>query len=238
VDQRASLAETFVEVADTLVADFDLIDFLNRLCHRSVDLFSVDASGLLLRDARGALHVVAASNEQGRLIELFQLQNSQGPCLDAIQGGTQVHADSTEEISRRWPLFGKRMAGEFASVYALPMRLRSEVVGGLNLFGKSHNALAPAYVRVAQALADTATIGIIQQRTVQEANVLSDQLQTALDSRIVIEQAKGIYAERANVDMTVAWQALRNHSRNHNMRLRDVATAYIGGELELEHDIG
>ncbi|MBA3802786.1 MAG: ANTAR domain-containing protein, partial [Acidimicrobiia bacterium] len=105
-----------------------------------------------------------------------------------------------------------------------------------NLFGKSHNALAPADVRVAQALADAATIGIIQQRTVQEANVLSDQLQTALDSRIVIEQAKGIYAERANVDMTVAWQALRNHSRNHNMRLRDVATAYIGGELEL--DIG
>jgi len=133
VDQRASLAETFVEVADTLVADFDLIDFLDRLCHRSVDLFSVDASGLLLRDARGALHVVAASNEQGRLIELFQLQNSQGPCLDAIQGGTQVHADSTEEISRRRPMFDERMAGEFASVYALPMRLRSEVVGGLNL---------------------------------------------------------------------------------------------------------
>jgi len=238
VDQRATLAETFVEVADTLVADFDLIDFLDRLCHRSVDLFSVDASGIMLRDTRGELHVVAASNEQSRLIELFQLQNAQGPCLDAIQGGAQVHADSTDEITRRWPLFGERMAGEFASVYALPMRLRSEVVGGLNLFGKSHNALAPADVRVAQALADTATIGIIQQRTLQEANVLSDQLQTALDSRIVIEQAKGMYAERANVDMTVAWQALRSHSRNHNMRLRDVAIAYVGGELDLQHDIG
>lgn len=234
MDKQTMLAETFVEVADTLVDDFDLIVFLDRLCSRTVELFSVDASGLMLRDHRGTLRVVAASSEQSRVLELFQLQNAEGPCLDAIREGQQIHADGAEEIERRWPQYGERVRGEFASVYALPLRLRSEVLGGLNLFAAAPHALEASDVRVAQALADTATIGIMQQRALQEAHVLSDQLQHALSSRIIIEQAKGMYAERHRVDMAGAWEALRSHSRNNNAPLRTVAERYVSGDLDLD----
>jgi GAF domain-containing protein len=234
VDARAILAETFVELADTLVDDFDLIDFLDRLCGRCVELFSVDAAGLMLRDHRGDLRVLAASSEETRLVELFQIQDSEGPCLDCNRAGRQVHADDAAEIERRWPHFGTRVAGQFASVYALPMRLRSDVIGGLNLFGRHDHALDPDDIRIAQALADTATIGIIQQRALREQTVLSEQLQHALNSRVLIEQAKGIYAERHHVDMGAAWEALRHHSRNNNLPLHAVAAGYVDGTIELD----
>lgn len=229
MDSSTALAETFVELAD----DFDLIDFLDRLCTRAVELFSVDASGLMLRNRRGALQVLAASAQESRLVELFQIQNAEGPCLEAIRTGRQVRAETAPEIERRWPKFGERVHGQFASVYALPMRLRADVIGGLNLFGREPAALGSADLRVARALADTATIGIIQQRAVREATLLSEQLQSALNTRVGIEQAKGIYAERHAVDMGEAWEALRAYSRNNNVKLHDVASRYINGELDI-----
>jgi len=238
VPAETSIAETFVEFADTLVDDFDVISFLDRVCTRCVELFSVDASGLLLRDQRGELRVLAASSEESRLVELFQIQSAEGPCLDSIKAGQQVYAVTEAEIRQRWPKFGERVQGQYASVYALPMRLRTEVIGGLNLFAREPAALQPADVRIAQALADTATIGLIQQRAQREAKVLGQQLQTALDSRVIIEQAKGIYAERNHCDMGEAWNALRNHSRRHNIALHDLAEAYADGSVTLDSGSG
>jgi GAF domain-containing protein len=231
--ENVTIPEVFVEFADTLVDDFDLLDFLDLVCRRCVQLFPAAASGLMLRDHSGDLHVLASSNEESRLVELFQLQNDEGPCLDSISNGARVHADTADEIMRRWPRFGARVEHRFGSVYALPLRLRSETIGGLNLFAHHPHALDADQLRVAQALADTATIGIIQQRSVREATVLSEQLQNALNSRVLIEQAKGIHAERNNTDMGNAFEALRTYSRNHNMPLRDVAERYVAGSIDL-----
>ena len=228
-----NVAEVFVEFADTLIADFDLLAFLDLVCVRSVELFPIEASGILVRDHRGDLQVVAASSEETRLLELFQIQNRQGPCLDAISLGAPAYGNDPAQLAAHWPLFAERIRGQFSSVYALPMRLRSELVGCLNLFGATPGALQSQDLGVAQALADTATIGILQQRMIRESAVLSEQLQGALNSRITIEQAKGVYAERNGTDMASAFGALRDYARAHNLAMSDVASGYIGGSIQL-----
>ncbi|MDQ0596277.1 transcriptional regulator with GAF, ATPase, and Fis domain [Streptomyces canus] len=222
------LAKTFVELADNLVADFDLIDFLRLLTDRCVGLLGASAAGVLLADRDGELRVMAASDEQVRLLELFQLQNDQGPCLECFRTGTPVIVpDLTREVDR-WPRFVTAAhRGGFGAVQALPMRLRDEVVGALNLFRAAPGPFDPAGTLVAQALADVATISLLQQRTAQRSNVLNEQLQTALNSRVLIEQAKGKLAERQGIDMERAFTALRGYARAHNRRLSDLARAFI-----------
>jgi transcriptional regulator with GAF, ATPase, and Fis domain len=228
------LSKAFVELTDTMVADFDVIDFLRLLTDRSVQLLDVSAAGLLLADPRGELRVVAASSEAARVLELFQLQSDQGPCLDCFRTGQPVSsADLTTEL-RRWPWFAAaaHRAG-FAAVQTLPMRLRDQVIGALNLFRVTPGAFAPADVRIGQALADVATISLLQERSMRQSDALNDQLQTALNSRIVIEQAKGKLAERLGVDMEQAFRMLRDHARNHNVRLADLAQDFINGSATL-----
>jgi GAF domain-containing protein len=224
------LSETFVELTDTMVADFDVIDFLHVLTDRSVQLLDVSAAGLLLADPRGELRVVAASSEAARLVELFQLQNQQGPCLDCFRAGQPVTAADLAAAEQRWPRFAAAaLQAGFGAVQALPMRLREQVIGALNLFRADAGAFAPEDVRVAQALADVATISLLHERNVRRTDTLNEQLQTALNSRVVIEQAKGKLAERLGLDMDQAFGLLREYARARNLRLSDLAQAVIDG---------
>jgi GAF domain-containing protein len=223
------LSETFVELTDTLVADFDVIDFLHVLTDRSAALLDVSAAGLLLADPRGELRVVAASSEAARLLELFQLQSDQGPCLDCFRSGRPVTATDLS-ADQRWPRFAAA-AGQagFSAVQAVPMRLRDQVIGALNLFRAAPGTFDPENVRIGQALADVATIGLLHERGMRRSDTLNEQLQAALNSRVVIEQAKGKLAERFGLDMHQAFSVLRDHARSRNLRLSDLARAFVDG---------
>src|SRR5580692_12404686 len=228
------LSETFVELTDTLVVGFDVIDFLHVLTDRSVQLLDVSAAGLLLADPRGELRVVAASSEAARLLELFQLQNDQGPCLDCFRSGQPVAAADLRAEAQRWPRFaGAAQEAGFASVQALPMRLRDQVIGALNLFRAEPGVFDPANVRIGQALADVATISLLHERSMRHSDTLNEQLQTALNSRVIIEQAKGKLAERLGLDTDQAFSVLRDHARTRNLLLSDVALAFIDGSETL-----
>jgi GAF domain-containing protein len=227
---EALLSDTFVELTDTMVAGFDVIDFMHVLTDRSVQLLDVSAAGLLLADPRGELRVVAASSEAARLLELFQLQNDQGPCLDCFRSGQPVTAADLAAAARRWPRFAPAaQAAGFAAVQALPMRLREQVIGALNLFRVSPGAFEPEDIRVGQALADVATISLLQERSMRHSETLNEQLQAALDGRVIIEQAKGKLAERLGLEMDAAFNLLRDYARTSNRGLSDLAQAFIEG---------
>jgi hypothetical protein len=222
------LSDTFVDLADTMVDDFDVIDFLHMLTDRSVRLLSVSAAGVVLADPRGELRVAAASSDEAGLVELFQVQNDQGPCLDCFRTGQPVTAAGLPGPGQRWPRFAAAATrAGFGAVDALPMRLRDQVIGALNLFSARAGPLGPAELRIGQGLADVATVGLLQERNVRRAETLAEQLQAALNSRVVIEQAKGKLAERAALDMNQAFTLLRQHARNTNQRLTDVARYVI-----------
>jgi GAF domain-containing protein len=231
---EGQLTDVFVEMADTLVADFDLIDFLHLLTERCVQLLDVSATGLMLTDQRGALRVTAASTEQTRLLELFQLQVDEGPCLDCFHTGQPVTVPDLSAAAARWPQFAPAALDTgFAAVLALPMRLRDEVIGALNLFDTRPATVTPDKQRLGQALADIATIGILQERAIRTRDILTQQLETALHSRIVIEQAKGVIAEREGLDTGQAFECLRAESRAHNRRLVDLAQVIVEGAEQL-----
>src|ERR1700733_11725763 len=232
------LSETFVELTDTMVDDFDIIDFLHVLTTRSAELLNVSAAGLLLADPRGELRVVAASSEAARLLELFQLQSDQGPCLDCFRSGHPVAAPDLG-ADQRWPKFAAA-AGQagFPAVQALPMRLRDQVIGALNLFRTTPGAFDTDSVRVGQALADVATIGLLHERSMRRSDTLNEQLQTALNSRVIIEQAKGKLAERLGIDVNQAFTLLRDQARNRNQRLSDLARAFADGSEAIPGVVG
>jgi GAF domain-containing protein len=218
--RETMLAEAFVDLADTLVADFDVVDLSQRLVEDCVSLLAASAAGLLLIDQRGGLRVLASTSEETRLLELFQVQVDRGPCLDCIRQGAPVLVPDLELAKRRWPLFVEEaLPRGFRSVHAVPLRLRSDVIGALNLFHTEPGPMADVDVRAAQALADIATIAILQQRTISRGEVLAEQLQIALNSRVVIEQAKGVLAATGNLDMDRAYTQLRNYVRRRNLRL-------------------
>jgi transcriptional regulator with GAF, ATPase, and Fis domain len=231
------LAAAFVELADTLVDDFDVLDFLHVLAARCVDLLDVSAAGLMLADPTGVLRLAAASTERARLLELFELQNEEGPCLECFASGDPVLAADLGGGSRdlsHWPRFASetRAAG-FRSVAALPLRLRDETIGALNLFREQPDALGPEEIALGQALADVATIGILQERGARRREVLAQQLQSALNSRIVIEQAKGVIAERTGLDMDDAFRLLRQAARSRHEHLSDTAAKVVTGRLDV-----
>lgn len=227
----AALSEAFVELADTLVKDFDVVDFLHTLTVRCVALTDVEAAGLLLVDHAQRLRVASSSSEQVRLLELFEVQHDEGPCLDCYSTRAIVAEERLVE-SERWPRFRPvALAAGFQSVYAVPMRLRDEVIGSLNLFSTTPGPLGEAELAICQALADVATIGILQEKAVREAHVLAAQLQAALNGRVIIEQAKGVLAERTGIGMAEAFEHLRKHARANNLLLVDVAEALIAGRL-------
>jgi GAF domain-containing protein len=219
-------------MADTLVDDFDVIDFLHVLTERCVQLLGISAAGLLLTDGQDTLQVVAASSERTRLLELFQLQTDQGPCLDCFRTGRPVAIADLDTAADRWPRFvaEARQTG-FAAVHALPMRLRDEVIGALNLFHGHPGPADGTTLRLGQALADVATIGLLQQRSIRHHETLAEQLQIALNSRVLIEQAKGVIAERNQVDVGQAFVMLRRAARDSNRRLSELAHAVVDGSV-------
>ncbi|MFD2467551.1 GAF and ANTAR domain-containing protein [Amycolatopsis silviterrae] len=233
------LLRAFVEMADTLVDEYDVADLLHRLAKYCVTLLGASAAGLLLADQRGGLEVAASSDESSRTLELLQLQTEQGPCRDAYGSGEQVHVEDVTVEKARWPLFAPEAAAAgFRSVHALPLRLRRQVIGTLSLFGRDASALPGSALSVARALADIATIGILHERAVRRGEQLTEQLQHALNSRVVIEQAKGVLAHAGGLEMEVAFDRLRAYSRGHNARLSQVAEAVVRGELPPERILG
>jgi len=227
------LARALVELADNLVSDFDVTELLTVLTDRCVDVLDVSAAGIMLASPAGDLRVMASSSEEMRLLELFELQSQEGPCLDCYNTGEPVVNVDLGDDSR-WPQFAQRAtAAGFRSVHALPMRLRGAVLGALNMFNVDTGQVRPADMAAAQALADVATIAIIQHRAAAEAKLLNEQLSGALNTRIVIEQAKGMIAQRHGVDMETAFTALRDHARAHNLRLADLARDVTDGRQDL-----
>lgn len=222
------LSDVFVEVADTLVADFDLVDFLDNLTVRAASICDAMAVGILLADQHEDLQFIAASTEEAKLLELFQLQTSEGPCLDCFRTSEPVVNSDLRTALDRWPVFSPRaIEAGFVSVHAIPMRLRNQVIGTLNIFGTESGDFDEADVRIVQALADVATIAILQARSVERAETLTEQLQGALNSRIVIEQAKGAITKLRGVTVDEAFGLIRAYARKNQQRLVDVSLAVL-----------
>jgi transcriptional regulator with GAF, ATPase, and Fis domain len=232
MQREKRLAQVFVELADTLVEEFDVVEFLQTLTERAVELVDTDAAGLLLDNQRGVLRLVAYTDESTRLLELFALQADEGPCLDCFATGSMLANIDLAEARTRWPVFAEAaLEVGFSVVHAIPMRLRRQVIGALNLFTVDPAPLSDDHLAVVQALADVATIGLLHERAVRDQVVLAEQLQTALHSRILIEQAKGVLSARAAVDVATAFQLLRSYSRRTGASLTTVADAVVAGAL-------
>jgi GAF domain-containing protein len=232
-DRERKVIRAFVALADTLVDDYDVADLLHTMARECVELLDIEAAGLTLADERGGLHVLASSTEQARLLELFQLDIDEGPCVDCFTGSAPVLVADIAAQSARWPRFAEEAAREgFASVHALPLRLRKQTIGTLNLFGPRPGELSADDVALAQGMADTATIGILHERALREGELLSEQLQTALNSRVIIEQAKGVLAISGQLGMDAAFAALRGYARRTHRRLSDVARALADRDLD------
>jgi GAF domain-containing protein len=229
------LVQTLVNLSDTLVDDYDIVDFMQRLAEACVALLEVSAAGIMLADSGGALRHVACSSEEMRLVELFELQVEEGPCFDAYATKSSVLCDSSDRALLLWPQFGGfARARGFAAVSAVPMRLRDDAVGALNLFSSTEGALTLQDEQVAQAMADIATIGILQHRAILDKRALATQLEAALDSRVVIEQAKGVVAERLHIGVDEAFVIIRKYARGHNRLLTDTALQFVSGAIPLE----
>jgi transcriptional regulator with GAF, ATPase, and Fis domain len=231
-EREGEVISAFVSVAGALATGYDVVDLLNTLTSESARLLDVASAGLLLADGLGVLHVVAASSEDTRQLELFQLQRDEGPCLDCYRTGEPISVPDLAAAADRWPQFvaGARIDG-FASLHALPMRLRDNHLGALGLFGTRIGALNDQDLALGQALADVASIALVQEKIAADKTLVTEQLQTALNSRVVIEQAKGVIAQIGELDMADAFGILRGYSRDHNLRLTDLARSVVARAL-------
>jgi len=228
----ARLMDAFVEMADTLVDDFDLVDFLHHMTDHTAAISGSSSVGLLLGDEHGRLNFMAATSTGAEHLELYQLQTREGPCVDSVRSGRPVVVTDLHQATHRWPSFAPMaVAAGFGSVHAFPMRLRDRVVGALNVFGVEVAPLDETDVRVIQALADVATISLLQERALAAASTLTQQLQGALSSRILIEQAKGVIAASNDVTLRQAFESLRKYARSHHVLLSDLAARVVDREV-------
>lgn len=232
MDEVQRMAEVFVELADTLTENFDVVDFLQTLTDRCVELLDADAAGLMLTDQRGGLQLMAATLERARVLEVFELQVQEGPCVECFSTGRAITNVELAEASQRWPVFTPAaVEAGFGATHALPMKLRGRVIGALNLFTDAEVHLSDNDLAVGQAMADVATIGLLHQRNTDEQTILSEQLQAALHSRIVVEQAKGALAALAGISVNEAFTRMRTHARRESLTLTDVASAVVDGVI-------
>jgi GAF domain-containing protein len=233
VTRESLLARTMVELADNLVDDFDIVELLSTLSERCVDVLDIAAAGIMLADADGNLRAMTSSNEAMRVVELFEIQSQEGPCLDCYHSGQPVVNQNLATVNGRWPRFAPvAVNAGFLAADAIPMRLRGQIIGALNLFRTATGSLDDVDVAIAQALADIATIAILQNRVAVEQRDVNAQLTAALSSRVVIEQAKGMIAERHDLPVDQAFGRLRRHARNHNLRLADLARDTVSGRID------
>lgn len=226
------IVETFVELADAMVHRLDAIEFLHRLCHRCVELLECDEAGVLLVDGAGGIQVMGSSSELAGSLELLQSHVDEGPCFDCVQGGVPVTCADLEAARDRWPTFAPAAVERgFRSVCTVPMRVRDEVVGALNLFRAQRCPIDGPDLQVACAMADIAAVALLQDRALRRCETVVEQLQGALVSRVAIEQAKGILAERARIGIDSAFARMRDYARQRNLRIDDVAHELVDGRL-------
>ena len=232
--RETELLETFVTMADSLVVGFDILDLLQTLVEKTTKLFDAADAGIILANTRGELEVIASTSERSRLIGLLQLGSGAGPCLEAFQTGRVVSATSVDQMTSRWSAFAaSAQESGYRSVHAIPLRLRTTSLGSLNLFRETEGVLNESDAAAAQALADVATISLLQERTLRETDVARAQLQRALDSRVVIEQAKGVISQQHGIDMDEAFRRIREHARASRTRLVIVAQEIVARQLTL-----
>jgi GAF domain-containing protein len=233
--REQQVSRAFVALADTLAADFDIADFLDMLVERTTELLAVSAAAVILVGTGDKLEVLASSSQRAELLELFAVQTEGGPCIDCIRTGDPVTCTDLKSRPRRWLRFADA-AQEcgFRAVHAVPMRLREQTIGVLTLLGTDPGALDDDHLRLGQAMADVATIAILQHRAIEQSERVTGELQTALNTRVVIEQAKGILAERGGLSTDEAFTRLRDYARAHNLRLTELASAVTAGTTDLD----
>lgn len=225
----------FVSAADTLVTDFDAVDLLHTLVHDCVDILEMTAGGLLLADSAGDLQLMTSTSEGAQFVEVMQLAADAGPCIDCFATGTAVSVSDIANDESRWPEFARvALAQGIHSVLATPMKLRGKIIGTMNLFGTGTGRVSERDAALAQALADVATIGLLQERVIREGHLIEEQLHRALDSRVMIEQAKGVIASSLSVSMDKAFALIRKYSRDRNLTIRAVAESISGRELKAQ----
>ena len=233
--REARLNSAFVTVADTLTANYDVVDLLHTLVTECTAIVGATAGGLMLADPAGRLQLVASTDESAELVELMQLAAGAGPCLDCFATGTAVSVLDIDTGGDAWPDFRVAALEQgYRSVHATPMKLRGQVIGTMNLFQASATSLSDRDAAVVQALADVATIGVLQQRIATESQVVAEQLQKALDSRVLIEQAKGALSQALGMSMDQAFVALRAYARNHNVTLSALSSSITSRELSAQ----
>jgi GAF domain-containing protein len=229
-EQERTMLEAFVTLADSLVGDYEVNEFLRMLMERCAEVFEVTTAGVMLESADGHLRIAAALSAEMEELEQAEVDNEDGPCHEAYRTGEPVVADDldTSDVADRWPRVVDRMREMgLKAVYAFPLRLRDDRIGALNLYRAAPGAFRDEDVRLAQAMADVATIGILQVRKLESAEQRAGQLQHALDSRVVIEQAKGIVSARRDVSVDEAFHAIRRHARSHGRNIHEVARSII-----------
>jgi GAF domain-containing protein len=232
VSREIQIAQTFVELADTMVSDFDVAELMLRLADACLELLEVDAAGLMLLDANGALRLVASAPDVMHDLEVFELQSEEGPSLDTIRTGKAVINIDVQRASERWPRFtAAALAAGIRSTHAMPLRLRGDLIGAVNLSSKVEQQLSDGDVALGQALADVATIALLQHRASRDQTILAEQLQVALNTRILVEQAKGILAERTGLHPAETFQHLRTFARTTGQPLQSVAWQVIEGRI-------
>ena len=232
---RASkVSAAFLKLTDTLVGEYDVLDVLHTLVEECVDLLDATAAGLLLADPSGELHVVASTSEESYLVEVLQQRAGAGPCVDCYLTGTVVTLGNIAAFEDTYPDFtAAALSQGFRSVHAIPMRVRRRAIGALNLFRTETGDVTPEDAAIGQALADVATISILQESTVREDAIVNEQLQRALNSRVLIEQAKGVVAQLSTVDMDEAFKRLRADARANHQTMRESAENVINRRITL-----
>ena len=227
--------DAFVRVAGTLVDDYDVLDLLSTLMNTCTDLLDVQAGGILLADSTGQLELVASTSEEAEIVEIMIVAAGAGPCIDCFNTGTVVSVADIDADAGQWPRFRKTALDQgFRATHATPLRLHGEVVGAMNLLSTDVGALSSRDAKLAQALADVATVGILHERSLRQPEMVAAQLHLALDTRILVEQAKGVLAQIRSCTMTEAFTTLRDYARAHDVTLRVAAEGVVNRTISAE----
>jgi GAF domain-containing protein len=237
ISRESRLSAAFVSSADTLTDEYDMVDLLHTLLDECIEVLRLSAGGLMIADSLGHLELLASTSEKADLVEVMQLAAGSGPCIECFTTGASVAIPDINDTTERWPEFSAvALKQGFCSVLAVPLKLRGQIIGTMNLFAGRVGTVSERDAAIAQALADVATIGILQERAIRETNIVTEQLQRALDSRILIEQAKGVLSEVGSLEMDAAFAALREYARNNNLSLREVAERVVNRSLNILTD--
>lgn len=235
--KEGRLYEAFSSIAETLTSDYDVVQLLHTVMGECLELLDVQAGGLLLKNADGQLELVASTSEGASFVEVMQLNAGAGPCVECLQTGHPVSVLDVEQVNADWSQFQDAALQQgYHSAHAVPLRVRSETIGSIGLFRAGTGDLDRTDADVARTLASLASVGIMQERIVRDSTLVAEQLQRALDSRVVIEQAKGVLAATTDVDMDDAFRMLRSHARSSNRKLHDVAQAVVARTLRIDRD--